>query len=161
MTSGTSSAVDFDKAKRRAEFMEQAAASRGIQATRIEPQPDGGIDNFVEDVSPYLELYWSLENGEDEETAAELCLWFLDNPDHEPSHCFFVRYAAECDAWEFGYQHEPDAKHESPKAKRLALEAFGFETPGTRPVSEPTAMAIINALCAGFATTLPKDNKNI
>lgn len=161
MTGGMTSVTDREKAKRRLEFMERAAMSRGIQATKTEPMPDGSVNHFVDDVSPYLELYWALEIGGDEKAAAELCLWFMDNPDHEHSFCFYLRYSAGSNAWEFGYDRDDETIHESPKAKRLAEEAFGFKRPGSRDVDEPSALTIINALCAGFAATIPKKDKDL
>ncbi|MBI5654340.1 hypothetical protein HZC53_01640 [Candidatus Uhrbacteria bacterium] len=153
-------ASDVEKAKRRMEFMERAANSRGIQATKTEPTENGGVYNFVDDVSPYLELYWAHDVGTDGKASAELCLWFMDNPEREYSYCFYVLYYPDIDTWEFGYEKSADSLHESSKAKRLAQEAFGFEEPGFRDVDEPSALAIINALCAGFASTIPKKDKD-
>lgn len=150
------SPTDYEKTKRRLEFMEKAAARRGIHATKIEPRKNGGVDNFADGVSPYLELYWSLETGGEDLVAAELCLWFMDNPDHAHTYCLYVRYSGRFDNWEFGYARETDAKYGSPRAKVLAKKAFGFGQTGTREIGEPAALTIINALCAGFASTLPK-----
>ncbi len=161
MGNRTISVTDYESTKRRMDYMADTAKLRGIQATKIEPQANGGVDNYVDGVSPYLELYWSLETGGEELAAAELCLWYMDNPDHEYSYCFYIRYLAAEETWEFGYERDPDSKHESPKAKRLAEQAFGFKEPGSREVGETTAMSIINALCAGFASTMPKDKKDI
>jgi len=148
--------IAFGRAKQRLTSMERATRLRDIVATKIEPQENGGVDNFVEGASPYLELYWSLEVGGEDGAAAEFCLWFMDNPDHEHSHCLYLTYSGAFDTWEFGFERDADAKHGSPKAERLAAEAFGFKEPGTREVCEAAALSIINALCAGFASTLPK-----
>ncbi len=156
MTEDTPRTASLERAKRRLAFMERATKLRDIVATKIEPQENGGVDNFVEGASPYLELYWSLEVGGEDEAAAEFCLWFLDNPDREHSHCLYLTYSGAFDTWEFGFERDAEAQHASPKAERLAAEAFGFKEPGTREVCEAAALSIINALCAGFASTLPK-----
>lgn len=152
-------AIARERASYRLGWMEIAAQSRGIKPTKIEPKPDGGVDNFVDGISPVLEMYWSLEMGGEDLAAAEFCLWFTDNPLHEHTYCFYLRYSGTYDTWEFGYEHSPDAMNDSPRAKRLAEEAFGFKAPGTRQVYDGAAKKLINALCAGFAATLPKPKK--
>jgi hypothetical protein len=151
------SAIARERAIYRLGWMEEAARSRGIKPTKVEPKADGGADNFVDGISPTLELYWSLEMGGEDLAAAELCLWFTDNPLHEHTYCLYIRYSGTYDVWEFGFDRSPDSLNDSSRARRLAQAAFGFSAPATRQVYDGAAKKIINALCAGFAATMPKD----
>lgn len=145
---------EYRLAKTRHEYMESAAAKRGILPDKVEPGADGAIDCFVEQAVPDLELYWSLEVGGEGIATAEFCLWFKDNPERQHACCFHLTFSANGERWIFGFERDPEARHESPRAKRLASQAFGFKGPGSREVCEEAALRLIDALCAGFASQL-------
>jgi len=110
-------------------FRGKAVAQGGIQSNMIESQDNDGGGQLH---GPSLAVPQSGLNSRgrrEDKAVAELCLWFLDNFFRRQSCCFYIWSSGANDTWEFGYERNPEASHESPKAKHLAEQTFGFKEP--------------------------------